>query len=227
MQQLAALVEAAAAGEAWSAEPPVAFPEDSVVTARLLAPSRDPLPPLLLLLVGGVGFILGGWPVMLMLPAMGALLLGRGLRDATWPWLQRRAARELAAALPRFLQARLQLFDGTAVRRGGRIMASGIAMIPSADGARVLVLVQEGVAARVPWPRLLGWAWKLGAEEGSGGAEPPVPAAEGLWLHIAHDDASLWHVALTDPAILQAWAARLDATPAKLSASAPTRERTP
>jgi hypothetical protein len=224
MQQLAALMEAAAAGEAWAAEPAPDFAEDRITVAWILGPSRDPIPLILWPLAGAAGFALGGWPLMLGLPTLGALLLSRRTRDATRPWLEARAARELAAALPRFLHARLLHFDGTALRRGQRIAASGVGLIRGPDGAPILVLVQEGFAARVPWGLIRGWAWQLGAQRAAGGPAPPVPMADGLWLNLADAAHPLWHVALADPELLHGWAGRLDASPGSLWAGAPTRE---
>lgn len=184
MQQLAALMQAAAAGEAWAAEDAPAFPEDRVVTQRILAPSRSILPAL-------------------------ARPLGRRALARSWRWCEARAVRELRAVLPRFARARLPELDaGIRQIGGGRHAVCGIAA-PASMAA--LILVEDGLAARVPWALIEGWAWRAGPEATTGGTPPPQPWVPGLTLRLAWPERPLWHITALDPAPLRGWGARLTA----------------
>ncbi|MEI6160505.1 MAG: hypothetical protein WCP77_11765, partial [Roseococcus sp.] len=184
-----------------------------VVTQRILAPSRNLLPATALILLGGAGFVLGGWLAMLLVPALAGLGFGRRFTDWSWRWCDDRARRELQAVLPRFARSRLQHVHGSIERLGGlgRFATSGIAMAQPPDGAPVLILVEGGVAARVPWTLIRGWAWQAGAESASGGAMPPQSSRPGLSLELTGAQPVLWHVGGMDPALLRAWAGRLPA----------------
>lgn len=211
MEQLAALVEAAAAGEAWAAEDGPAFANDSVVTERLLGPSRNFLPTTALLILGGTSLAFAGWLAMLIMPGLAALTLGRRFAAWSWRWCDDRAGRELRAVLPRFARARLQHFDGGAVRlsRGGRYAASGMALIQAPDGGWVLLMVEQGVCARIPTSLIQGWVWEARGQSGVHGAHPSPPPTGGFTVAVAGAQQPTWHFACDDPAVLRLWGQRL------------------
>lgn len=216
MQQLAALVEAAAAGEAWAAEDAPPLPEDRVVSRVILGPSWHALPWLVPALLGGTGLALGGWPAMLLLPTLFALTLGRRFNAWSWRWTDQRTARELGAALPRFARSRLTAFEGGAERIGRlRHAAHGMALGAAPGGAPLLLLVRQGRGFRIPFALIRGWGWRAAGVSQAGRMAPGLEAAlaagpDGLVLLLDDPDWPLLHHPCPEPG---RWAAHLPAPP--------------
>jgi len=215
MQPLAALVEAAA-GQAWAADDAPPLPEDRVVSRVILGPSWNLLPLLAPLLVGGAGLALGGWPGMLVLPVGFGLILGSRFNAWSWRWADQRAARELAAALPRFARSRLTEFEGGAERLGRlRHAAHGIALGVAPDGTPLLLLVQQGRAFRIPFALIRGWGSRAAGLSQPGkdapGLEPALAEGpDGLVLLLEDPDWPLLRHPCSEPA---RWARHLPAPP--------------
>lgn len=178
MQQLAALVEAAAAGEAWTADSAPPMPEDRVISRVILGPAWNALPPLAPLLLGGAGWALFGGLAIPLLPAVFLLTLGRRFEAWSWRWADQRAARELGAALPRFARSKLTALEGGAERLGRlRYAPQGIALGAAPDGAPLLLLVQAGRAFRIPTALVRGWGWRVAGLSQPGRDAPGLAAA--------------------------------------------------